>query len=301
MNSFPFEVPCPEECNVSRTDFASGEDQIGTCSFESEDRGIVYDNFGIQFKGSDSENSLQNKKSLTKILNDEQVNENKCSDSVDDIQSQDSFVRSDQSKDNVNDNVKYCVDHEKDPEKDIKDDSLAKYEETRVKELTSNGQDNEINKIETKQGHCLHSDSNKKEQNSVDHLISRGKLLSIENRTRLKKERKTLRPKKKLRNSNANRCKITSKKKPVFCSDCQVTFTSQKRYDRHKERNGGQCVFACEFCDKVFLYRKSRYDLHVRSAHSKERPYKCDVCQKGYLTSDKLKIHKRVHTGKISL
>lgn len=140
-------------------------------------------------------------------------------------------------------------------------------------------------------------------------LISRGKLLSIENKRRLSSEQKPLvsSQQKLLVKSNSRRKKRydyssnLKKKRPIFCSDCKVTFTSQRRYDTHKARNNGKCVFECKFCDKIFLYRKSRYDLHVLSAHSTERPFKCDVCQKGYVTSDKLKIHKRVHTGKINM
>lgn len=138
------------------------------------------------------------------------------------------------------------------------------------------------------------------EQNSreqLKNLISAGKLLSIENKKELRNGQTSVREKIKTSLKGTGYPVKSSKKKTIFCSDCKSTFHYQKSYDNHKSRNNGQCVFQCQYCDKVFLHKKSRYDIHIRSAHSKERPFKCDVCQKGYVTSDKLKIHKRVHTG----
>lgn len=136
-----------------------------------------------------------------------------------------------------------------------------------------------------------------KSKEQLKSLISRGKLLSFENKRKLKQE-KVLRQRNKKQTKRVSALTYASKKRPIYCADCKITFTSERRFNTHKARNNGKCVFACEFCDKVFLYRKSRYDLHILSAHSKERPFTCNVCHKGYVTSDKLKIHKRVHTGK---
>ena len=91
--------------------------------------------------------------------------------------------------------------------------------------------------------------------------------------------------------------KTANKKHPIYCNDCNTTFTSLKRFEGHKARNGGKCIFPCEYCGKVFKYRKSKYLLHIRSAHTKERPHVCQLCGKGFVTSDKLKIHFRTHTG----
>lgn len=83
----------------------------------------------------------------------------------------------------------------------------------------------------------------------------------------------------------------------VFCSDCNKTYSSRKNYEIHLQKNNGKCYFECEYCSKVFYYKKSKLDVHIRSAHTKERPYVCEVCGKGYVTPDKLRIHVRVHTG----
>ncbi|XP_045190407.2 zinc finger protein 578-like [Mercenaria mercenaria] len=248
-------------------------------------------------------NGIESNKSVNGTQNDEYVNV-QCSNVVNGIQG--SCI-----VEGVPDNSVVIVNHGISTQNDIQDRSIlncvpvisSAYEE-QVNHVTDNAQVNEnqqssnaCSKFEHKEESSDKTDNEQTSKEQLRHLISRGKLLSIKNKRILNKERKVLHQKKNLKQSGKCNSSISAKKKPVFCSDCKVTFTSQKRYDTHKARNNGQCVFPCGFCDKVFLYRKSRHDLHVRSAHSKERPFKCDVCQKGYVTSDKLKIHKRVHTG----
>lgn len=173
-----------------------------------------------------------------------------------------------------------CTDEEIDQKK-------SNLEET-SSEINCEKTDNERHRSESE-------NKNFESNDNLKSLISRGKLLSLNNKiqTGYRDRSNSIKNQRLTRNSKSYTCI----KKPIFCEDCKITFTSQTRYDKHKERNGGQCVFVCEYCDKVFLYRKSRYDLHIRSAHTKERPFTCDVCGKGYVTSDKLKIHKRLHTG----
>ncbi|XP_060559929.1 zinc finger protein 726-like isoform X2 [Ruditapes philippinarum] len=303
VSTFHFDVSCPEEneSGILKSTIETCGDQNRNCSVENRDNDIVYNcnNFKTQCQSNNIENGTQHKKSFTEIKVNRTVNGNDCH--YDNVQA-DFVDNGKQTRCNENDMKEYYV-------KDIQgqnfeqgsaeDGLTTNKQDSDWDYLSDNGQDDDdVSKLKTKTGHDSHSIGT--DESSVDklkHLISRGKLLSIENRKRLKQERKALRPAKKRKKLDTYKCKISSKKKPTFCSDCKVTFTSQNRYDKHKERNGGQCVFPCQYCDKVFLYRKSRYDLHVRSAHSKERPFKCDVCQKGYITSDKLKIHKRVHTG----
>lgn len=102
------------------------------------------------------------------------------------------------------------------------------------------------------------------------------------------------------KNSQSSKKSKEAKSEPdasIYCKDCRRTFNSRQKYDLHLQKNNGKCYFECEYCSKVFYFKRSKLDVHVRSAHTKERPYVCDVCGKGYVTSDKLRIHIRVHTG----
>ena len=99
--------------------------------------------------------------------------------------------------------------------------------------------------------------------------------------------------------------KKPKKKKPrqrrdtevIVCADCNRTYHTKEKYELHFQKNNGKCYFKCDYCPKIFYFKKSKLDVHIRSAHTKERPYVCEVCGKGFVTSDKLKIHNRVHTG----
>ncbi|XP_071549338.1 uncharacterized protein [Panulirus ornatus] len=50
----------------------------------------------------------------------------------------------------------------------------------------------------------------------------------------------------------------------------------------------------CPLCLKKLSKNKLR--VHLRT-HTGEKPYICEICQKGFARSDKLTTHKRIHTG----
>ena len=52
----------------------------------------------------------------------------------------------------------------------------------------------------------------------------------------------------------------------------------------------------CSYCDKRFK-STSHLTYHVRSAHTKERPYQCPDCEKSFHQLVKLKRHRLHHTG----
>jgi uncharacterized Zn-finger protein len=57
-------------------------------------------------------------------------------------------------------------------------------------------------------------------------------------------------------------------------------------------------LIACTWpgCHRTFLFAKNR-DVHVKSAHVKEKPYRCDVagCGAEFAHKHLLSRHKRLH------
>jgi len=51
----------------------------------------------------------------------------------------------------------------------------------------------------------------------------------------------------------------------------------------------------CDVCDKSFVHLGS-LTVHQHK-HTGEKPYQCDVCEMSYADSSSLTVHKRTHTG----
>lgn len=122
-------------------------------------------------------------------------------------------------------------------------------------------------------------------------------------------------------------CELHNEKK-YSCSECQKSFKwkgSLKHHQRLKHRNEF-CRRQCPYCGKmVSLSTLRRHELihkgerpfkctmpdcdrkfrskpevkkHILMCHTTERPYKCDICQKGFINQCFLKHHAAVHSGK---
>ncbi|XP_030755112.1 zinc finger protein 664-like [Sitophilus oryzae] len=52
----------------------------------------------------------------------------------------------------------------------------------------------------------------------------------------------------------------------------------------------------CDFCELLFA-RSDRYVQHLRSKHTFEKPFQCDLCDSKYFSSYNLNVHKRKHTN----
>lgn len=81
------------------------------------------------------------------------------------------------------------------------------------------------------------------------------------------------------------------------CPDCgkMVSFSNMAR---HKLMHTGERPFRCTMpeCEKVFR-SNSEVKKHILLHHSTERPYKCDICGKGFIKICFLNAHAKIHSG----
>lgn len=114
---------------------------------------------------------------------------------------------------------------------------------------------------------------------------------------------------------------------PFKCGDCDKGFITQYEFHEHRNVHTAHRPYQCEYCGVSFSRRSSlvlhRYRKHpelfdpskrcsicntvcinqdTMAAHmithtEGRRRYYCDVCGKGFLSRNILKIHRRSHTG----
>ena len=88
---------------------------------------------------------------------------------------------------------------------------------------------------------------------------------------------------------------------PFPCPECGRLFTTIMKLSRHKkivhlkERNLIR-NFHCEFCEKRFQ-DNNKLKIHIRSVHTKEKPFACEMCQFKCARIDNLNLHRRKSHG----
>ena len=81
--------------------------------------------------------------------------------------------------------------------------------------------------------------------------------------------------------------------KTLKCPICEKMYRWKSGLQCHLAASHGmgpKDAFTCEFCDKTFC-DKSNYKQH-RYTHTKEKPYNCDYCGRGFIRKEQMTLHK---------
>ncbi|XP_043272501.1 zinc finger protein 2 homolog [Venturia canescens] len=84
--------------------------------------------------------------------------------------------------------------------------------------------------------------------------------------------------------------------RPYVCNICGKSYTQSSHMWTHKRFHMGVKPYACQYCDQRFTIKPDLAD-HTRKKHTRERPFKCDVCNKAFLTGSVFYQHRLIHRG----
>uniref|UniRef100_A0A1Y1JV24 C2H2-type domain-containing protein n=1 Tax=Photinus pyralis TaxID=7054 RepID=A0A1Y1JV24_PHOPY len=86
--------------------------------------------------------------------------------------------------------------------------------------------------------------------------------------------------------------------KPYVCEQCGRSYSQTSHLWQHMRFHQGIKPFACphEGCEARYTIRPDLKD-HIRKVHTRERPFKCTVCGKSFLTGSVYYQHRLIHTN----
>lgn len=107
-------------------------------------------------------------------------------------------------------------------------------------------------------------------------------------------------------NCRAHKRSVHALVKKHVCEECGKAFSRKDKLKRHQLIHipyANRPVFPCPFrshtgCTSTF-YREDKLKRHLFT-HSKEKPYKCEKCDKGFARRDNLNDHMKTHTKEFS-
>lgn len=124
-------------------------------------------------------------------------------------------------------------------------------------------------------------------------------------------------------NDNTN----TNDEKIYTCNDCSETFDTKEIYDIHLSghANNMKCAicnmvlkslknyekhclrckpYECQICGRVVRFRPNfikHMRVHTTQTQSERHKYKCEVCQKEFMSFEYFKVHKKIHNENVNL
>ncbi|KAL3287083.1 hypothetical protein HHI36_001567 [Cryptolaemus montrouzieri] len=93
-------------------------------------------------------------------------------------------------------------------------------------------------------------------------------------------------------------CRAHKCLKPYVCDTCGRSYSQTSHLWQHMRFHQGIKPFACphEGCEARYTIRPDLKD-HIRKVHTRERPFKCSVCNKCFLTGSVYYQHRLIHTN----
>nr|XP_033808764.1 zinc finger protein 770 [Geotrypetes seraphini]XP_033808765.1 zinc finger protein 770 [Geotrypetes seraphini] len=86
---------------------------------------------------------------------------------------------------------------------------------------------------------------------------------------------------------------VSKRPKSLKCETCNKPFPSRSKLERHILIHTDQRPFACSLCVKSFR-QKTHLAIH-QLTHIKEKPFQCSLCHKSFKLQSKLLKHREVH------
>lgn len=85
--------------------------------------------------------------------------------------------------------------------------------------------------------------------------------------------------------------------KKYQCPLCGKSFYTSSKLSTHLKVHKNVRKHNCDMCDRSFMFPAQLND-HIRSQHTGERPFKCDVCESAFSRRKTLHEHKLLHKEK---
>ncbi|KAJ1359219.1 hypothetical protein KIN20_017906 [Parelaphostrongylus tenuis] len=89
----------------------------------------------------------------------------------------------------------------------------------------------------------------------------------------------------------------------LTCEECGRKFGSVGGLNTHKQVVHRNRVFMCSYegCDRPGYKSRKSLIAHIRSVHTHVRPFVCKICEKGFATNDRLRVHSFTHSRNVCI